>query len=96
MHTENSNCDQTTADIIYQGQAILSGSEKATFGSIISVNQANNLFALKIVSTEYLCFQKIIKTDHNKIFAIIENPSFGFYFKNNNKNILPQNVDLTL
>ena len=97
-HEINNNCDQNqrSADIIYEGRAILSGSDKATFGSIISVNQANNLFALKITSTEHICYQKVLATDHNKIFVIIENPSFGFYFKKNNKNIIPQNVDLTL
>ena len=48
---------------------------------MIAVNQGDNIFSYKMKCTSHICYQKIVRTNKNMISIILENPTFGYFFK---------------
>ena len=89
--------DCHSKNVIYQGQATMSSrSNDIEIGNIISVKSEEALFAVKLKARAHLCFQTAFATDHSSLFIIFKNPDFGFFFKNQNRVPLAQNVNLPL
>ena len=48
---------------------------------MIAVNQRDNIFSYKIKYASHICYQKVYRTNMNRISIILENLAFGYIFK---------------
>ena len=90
------DCDKYSQDILFEGFATWTKSEKTNDLGLILANNPEGVFAYQLVEEEYICTRPAYKTDHNRIKVIFENDHYGFYFKKASNQVNPKNVDLTM
>ena len=100
QYSLNKACSKTSRDVLYEGKAIVTSTEKITEselhkGEIIIVENQQKLITLEITGATHLCFQIVYTTESDRIMVVTKNPVYGYYFEKNHQ-IIPQNIDLPL
>ena len=64
------NCDISSVDILYQGEATLVSQaehEEINIFDMVMVNNDDNIFSYRINHISHICYQKVYKTNMNRI-----------------------------
>ena len=92
------NCDTSSVDILYQGEVTLVSQvehKEINIFDMVMVNKNDNIFSYRIDHISHICYQKIYKTNLNRISILLENPTYGFYFKKQ-RDMNSQNLDFPM